>query len=117
MTTTETAGALGAAIVRVLRAGTLLAVVGIGLGYVLAAAADRPAPDGRSVIELIAGGGGDAMIGGGLLVLTLTPAVALATAAVVLARYGERRSALIGFIVVALLAGGFLVAAFIGRPS
>jgi hypothetical protein len=117
MRATAATGALGAAIVRVLRAGTLIAVVGIGVGYVLATAGDRPEPGGRPVTELIAAGGGDAMIGAGLLVLILTPAVALATAALVLARCGERRSALVGFLVVTLLAGGVLVGALIGPPS
>jgi hypothetical protein len=109
--------ALGPAIVRVLRLGTLAAVAGIGVGYLLGAIGGQPERSGRSVLELIMDGGGDALVAAGLLVLAVTPGVALATAAGVLARSGERQSALVAAGVVALLVLGFLAAAVLGATS
>jgi uncharacterized membrane protein len=107
---------LGSAIAIVLRAGALLAVAGIGVGFLLAFFDDAdigPSP----LLAMLRAGGADALIGAGMLVLTLTPAAALVAAAVALERAGERRRAAIAGAVLLLLVAGLVVAAVIQAPS
>ncbi|HEY8171097.1 MAG TPA: DUF1634 domain-containing protein [Candidatus Limnocylindria bacterium] len=107
---------LGRAIALVLRGGTILAVAGIGAGFLLAIFNDAevgPAP----LVTMLRAGGADALIGAGLLAMTLTPAAALVAAAVVLARTGERRRAIIACLVLLLLLVGLAAAALLQGPS
>ena len=101
----------------VLRWGTIVAVVAAGLGLAWALAAGASAQTDRSVLELIGDGGPDALIAIGLLALTLVPIAALAAAAVVFARAGERRSLLVTLGVLLLLLVSLLAAAFLGASG
>jgi hypothetical protein len=105
---------LGRTIAAVLRGGTIIAVLGIGAGFGLAILDGAGSPGPTPVIDAIRGGGPDALIGLGLLVLTLTPLVALAAAALILARSGELRPAGMAAVVVVLLAGSLALAAALG---
>jgi hypothetical protein len=92
----------------------LLAVLGIGAGYALALAGGPADPGGTPVVEAIGRGGPDALIGVGLIALTVTPLAALAAAALVLARAGERGPAAMAAFVALLLGGSLLLAAVLG---
>ncbi len=105
---------LGRTIATVLRAGTFLAVLGIGAGYALALAGGSSDPGSTPVVEAIGTGGPDALIGAGLIALTVTPLAALAAAAIIFARAGERRPAAMAGFVALLLGGSLLLAAVLG---
>jgi hypothetical protein len=113
--TPRDAPALGPPIAFTLRIGTVLAVVGIGAGYLLEAMPGE-ATNG-SVAALIAGGGAGALIGAGFLALTLTPLVAAAVAATLLARRGERGRAIAALLAFALLLASLIAAAVLGGTS
>jgi hypothetical protein len=106
---------LGPPIALTLRVGTLLAVAGIGIGYVLVALGGESASG--PIVELIAGGGAGAILGAGILALTLTPLVAVGVAAVVLARRGERGRALVALLAFGLLLSSLAAAALLGASS
>ena len=110
----DAGAALGRAIVTVLRAGSIVAVLGLAAGFGLALLDGSADPGGTPVIDAIRGGGPDALIGAGLLALTLTPPAALATAAIVLSRAGERRRAAVAGAVLVLLLGSLGLAALLG---
>jgi hypothetical protein len=105
---------LGRTIASVLRAGTVVALVLTAAGFLLGMLDGSAGPGPQPVIEGIGGGGPDALIGAGMLVLTLTPPAALAAAALVLYRAGERRRALAAGVVLLLLAGSLAVAVAVG---
>lgn len=105
------------AVATLLRIGTLTAVVAVGLGLAWALLTATPAATEMAVIELIARGGPDALIAIGLLALTLIPIAAVGTAAVVLARLGERRSLLVAAGVLALLVVSLVASAVIGASA
>ena len=105
---------LGPRIALVLRAGTLLAMAAIGAGWVAALFAGDEAPGPTPVVELIRALGADALIGIGLLGLTLIPVGALMVAVPPLARSGERSRALTAAGVLLLLGASLVVAAVIG---
>lgn len=109
---TDPRPALGPPIALTLRAGTLLAVAGIGVGYLLEAITGQDATG--TVVDLIGGGGAGALIGAGFLALTLTPPAALAVAAAVLARRGERSRALAATLAFALLLVSLIAAVIVG---
>jgi uncharacterized membrane protein len=100
-----------------LRLGTIVAVVAIGLGLAWAIAAGAPALPDRSVPELIGDGGPDAIIAVGLLALTLVPIVAIAAAASVFWRAGERRALAVTIVVLALLLFSLAASAFLGASG
>lgn len=108
---------LGSGIARVLRVGTLLAMAGIGVGYAAALFTGDDAPGPTPVIKLIGEWGADAVIGIGLLGLTLIPVAALIVAVPPLARAGERGRTLTAIAVLVLLAASLAVAAVIGAAS
>ncbi len=108
---------LGRTIAVVLRVGTVLAVAGIGAGFLLALFLDSPSPGSAPLIDMLGSGGPDALIGAGLLTLTLTPAAALVAAAVAFERNGERRRAILTVVVLALLLVSLAAAAFLAAPS
>jgi hypothetical protein len=111
--TSDPRPALGPPIALTLRVGTLLAVAGIGVGYLLEAITGEDATG--TVVDLLVGGGGaGALIGAGFLALTLTPLAALAVAATVLTRRGERGRALAATLAFALLLVSLITAAVVG---
>ena len=79
------------AVATVLRIGTVVSVVALGIGLAWSFAGGTAHPNG-SVLELISGGGPDALIAAGLLALTLVPIAMLVAVASVFARFGERRA-------------------------
>jgi hypothetical protein len=105
---------LGPAIATALRAGSLVAVIGIGAGFGLSLLDGSSAPGATPLIDAIRGGGSDALIGLGLLALTLTPPAALAVAAAVLYRAGEVRPAAVAVAALVLLLGSLALAALLG---
>ena len=109
------APALGPPIAFTLRAGTLVAVAGLAVGYLIEVVTGESASG--NVIELVSGGGAGAFIGAGFLVLTLTPLVALAVAAVVLIRRGERGRGLVAVLAFGLLLVSLVAAAVVGGSS
>lgn len=108
---------LGRRIAIVLRVGTLLAMAGIGVGWVAALFTGDEAPGPTPVVELIGALNADALIGIGLLGLTLIPVGALMVAVPPLARSGERSRALTAVGVLVLLGASLVVAAVIGRAG
>jgi uncharacterized membrane protein len=103
---------LGSGIAAVLRIGTLAAMAAVAVGYlVLLASGDEPAA--QPLLELLEGGGGGAVIGIGLLALTLLPAAVLAVAALGFHRRGERRYALVTLGVLGLLGAGLVAGALV----
>lgn len=105
---------LGDGIARVLRIGTLLAVGATAAGMIAALVSADPAPGHTPIVDLIGGGGADALISIGLLALTLIPVVALGVAVVAFARFGERSRAWTAAGVMILLVGSLVVAAILG---
>ena len=100
-----------------LRGGTIVAVVAIGLGLAWALVADTTAPTNLTVVELIAAGGPDALLAIGLLALTLVPIVALLAAAWVFARSGERRGLVVSVAVLVLLLVSLVASAALGASA
>jgi len=108
---------LGRGIAAVLRIGTVVAVVAIAGGLVIASVAGGPGPGPSALTELLRLGGGDAFIGAGMLALTLTPPAALVVAAFALRRAGERSRAVTAVAVFMLLIASLVAAALIGAAS
>ena len=100
-----------------LRGGTIVAVVAIGLGLAWALVADTTAPTNLTVVDLIAAGGPDALLAIGLLALTLVPIVALLAAAWVFARSGERRGLVVSVAVLVLLLVSLVASAALGASA
>jgi hypothetical protein len=113
----ERRGEIGRGIALVLRAGTMLAVAGIGAGALVVAAVGEDGPGPTAVVDMLRGGGADALIGAGILALTLTPPAALLVAAAGLARAGERSRAATAVLVLVLLLASLVAAALIGGTS
>lgn len=93
-----------------LRIGAITAVAVIGAGLAWAILDGRPARAGAQVLELLSGGGPDALIAWGLLLMTLVPIVALGVAVATFAAAGERRALRDASIVLALILGSVLIA-------
>lgn len=87
----------------VLRFGTLAAIAAVGIGYLLLLESGD-APGAQPLLELLREGGGGAVVGIGLLVLTLLPIGVLVVASVGFSRRGERRGLVVTLVVLALLA-------------
>jgi uncharacterized membrane protein len=98
---------LSGGIAAVLRIGTLAAMAAVAVGYLLLLASGDE-PGAQPLLELLGGGGGGAVIGIGLLALTLLPAAVLAVAALGFHRRGERRHALVALVVLGLLGAGLV---------
>ena len=99
-------------IAAVLRLGTLAAVVVIGIGYLMLLASGD-APGTQPLLELLPGGGGGAVVGIGLLGLTLLPVGVLAVAATGFWRRGERRELALSLLVLGLLVAGVVAGAVV----
>lgn len=100
----------------VLRVGTLIAIGIVVIGY--AAGLVNGVGDGqRPLVELLGGGGSPAIIGAGLLGLTLLPMGVLAAAGIGFARSGERGRLLTTMAVTALLVFSLVTAALLARAG
>ena len=74
-------------------------------------------PTNLTVVELIAGGGPDALVAVGLLALTLVPIATLAATASVFARWGERRGLVVTVAVLVLLVVSLVVSAVLAASA
>lgn len=100
---------LSGGIATVLRVGTGVTVGLIAVGYCVALAGNEEV-GAIPLSRLLAHGGGLALIGIGMLGLTVVPIVMLAVAAVGFRLVGERRSAVISALVAVLLVATLLAA-------
>jgi uncharacterized membrane protein len=99
-------------IAAVLRLGTLAAVVAIGIGYLMLLASGD-APGTQPLLELLPDGGGGAVVGIGLFVLTVLPVAVLGVAAIGFWRRGERREMALSLLVMTLLVAGAVAGAIV----
>ena len=106
---------LGRGIATVLRIGTMVAVVAIGIGYVALLATGKD-PGAQPLVQLVGEGGAQALLGLGLLSLTLIPALALAVAAAGFRQRGEQRRVATSLAVLALLLASLAVAFVLTPP-
>lgn len=107
----------GRGIAAILRVGTALAVLVIGIGFLIASMTGLPSEGRRPLTEFLLDGGPDTPVVAGLLALTLLPLVAAGHAARVFAVTGERRQLVTTLTVLALLVGSLVVAAVLGGTS
>ena len=103
-------------IATVLRIGTALTVGVIAAGYAVALTADQDSGP-QPVAEMVVDGGGVALIGIGMLGLTLIPVLVLAVAAHGFHRLGEGRSALVSVLVAGVLVAALGVALALGAAG
>jgi hypothetical protein len=115
VTTSSRRDLLRSGVAAILRLGTVVSIGAVAVGYVLTLASDERAAS-PSLIDLLAGGGGPAVIGIGLLGLTMIPAGVLVVAAIGFWRQGERRRVATALVLLALLLAS-LGAALIVTPS
>jgi hypothetical protein len=101
----------------ILRGGTIIAVVAIGLGLAWAVLTAAPTSTDQTVVELIGAGGADALIAAGLLALTLVPIGALAATAWVFAVLRERRAVVVTVAVLVLLLASLAASAVLGATA
>lgn len=101
---------LGAGIAAVLRIGTLVAIVAIGIGYLMLLAAGED-PGSPSLVDLVQGGGAPALIGLGMLGLTLLPVMVLGVALIGFQRLREQRLVVTSVVVLVLLIASLATAA------
>lgn len=106
-------GALRTGIAAMLRVGTVVAMGIIAGGYLLGIAASSMEGGGGPLLDQLAGGGPSAIVGAGLLALTLVPVGVVAVALLGFARSGERRLALTAAAVLTLLVASLAVAAIV----
>ena len=107
---------LGRGIAGVLRIGTLLAIAAVGIGY-LAILASGEEPGSPTLVNLLRGGGAPAVIGIGLLGLTMIPAGVLVVAAIGFWQQGERRRVATALVVLALLLASLGTALLVTPPG
>jgi uncharacterized protein DUF1634 len=105
---------LGQGIAAILRVGTVLAVLVIGIGFVVASMTGLPSRGGRPLTEYVTRSGPDAPIAVGLLGLTLLPIIVLVYAARWFAESGERDRLVTTLVVLGLLVASLVVAVLIG---
>jgi hypothetical protein len=110
-------GDLGRGIAAILRVGTALAILVIGIGFLIASMTGLPSRGARPLTDFFVDSGPDTQIAAGILALTLLPLIATAYAAWIFAADGERRQLVTTLAVLALLAGSLVVAAILGAPG
>ena len=110
-------GDLGRGIAAILRVGTALAILVIGIGFVIASMTGLPSQGARPLTDYFVDSGPDTQIAAGLFALTLLPLIATGYAAWAFAAAGERRQFVTTLVVLVLLAGSLAVAAILGAPS
>ncbi len=111
------AGELGRGIAAILRVGTIMAVLTIGVGFIVASMTGLPSRGGRPLTDYLTVPGPDAPVAVGLFALTLLPMIAIAYAARAFARSGERHRLVMSLVVLALLGASLVVAAAVGGAS
>jgi hypothetical protein len=105
---------LGEGIAAILRVGTILAVLVIGVGFLVASMTGLPSRGARPLTDYITRTGPDTPIAVGLVGLTLLPLIVLVYAARAFARSGERDQFITTVVVIALLATSLVVLVLIG---
>lgn len=110
-------GRLGQGIAAILRVGTVLAVLVVGIGFAVASMTGLPSKGARPLTDFIVDTGPDTPIAAGLFALTVLPLIAIGYAARIFAADGERRQLATTVVVLALLVGSLVVAAIVGAPS
>lgn len=106
---------MGRGMATVLRAGTLLAVAGVGIGLGWALIRGGEAAPAAPLLDVLARGGPEALIGAGMLVLTLTPLAALAVATAWMWRAGEQ--ATMATVTLVMLGASLVAAAVLTGAS
>ncbi len=91
-----------------LRTGTIVAMVAIGIGYVALLATGED-PGTVPLVQLVGEGGAQALLGLGLLGLTLIPTAAVAVAAAGFRQRGEQRLVVISLAVLSFLLASLAV--------
>jgi hypothetical protein len=109
--------ALGDGLAAILRVGTIVAVLTIAVGFIVASMTGLPSRGGRPLLNVVLGAGPDAPIAVGLLVLTFLPTVVIGFAAWHFERVGERWRAVMAVGVLLLLLAGLVLASIIGGAS
>ena len=107
---------LGPGIAAVLRVGTLVAMAAIGIGYVTILLTGED-PGAQPLLRLVRDGGAPALLGLGLLGLTLIPAIALGVAAAGFRQRGEDRRVATALSVLVLLLASLAVAVALTPPG
>jgi hypothetical protein len=107
---------LGAGIAELLRVGTLVAISAVGVGY-LAILASGEDPGSPSLVDLLRGGGAPALIGIGLLGLTMIPAGVLIVAAIGFWQQRERGRVATALVVLGLLLASLGTAIVVTPPG
>jgi uncharacterized membrane protein len=107
---------LGRGIAAVLRVGTLVTMAAIGIGYVTILLTGEK-PGAQPLLDLVGDGGAPALLGLGLLGLTLIPAVALGVAAAGFRQRGEDRRVATALAVLGLLLASLVVAVALAPPG
>jgi uncharacterized membrane protein len=107
-------GDLGRGIAAILRVGTIIAVLIIGIGFLVASMTGLPSKGSRPLTDFLVATGPDTPIATGLLALTMLPLIAIGYAARAFAADGERRQFATTLAVVTLLAASLVVAAVLG---
>jgi hypothetical protein len=105
---------LGEGIAAILRVGTILAVLVIGIGFLVASMTGLPSRGARPLTDYVTRTGPDTPIAIGLVGLTLLPLIVLVYAARAFARSGERERFVTTLAVIALLAASLVVSVVIG---
>ena len=100
----------------VFRAGTLISIATIAIGYVLHLAGDGEPERGSLLAQIVAGGPG-AIMAVGLFGLTLLPVGVVVALAVGFARGGERGRAILSVGVLVLLLASLATAALLAPPG
>ena len=107
---------LGRGIAAVLRVGTLVTMAAIGIGYVTILLIGED-PGAQPLVHLVGDGGAPALLGLGLLGLTLIPAASLGVAAAGFRERGEDRRVATALAVLALLLASMAVAVALTPPG
>jgi uncharacterized membrane protein len=105
---------LGEGIAAILRVGTILAVLVIGIGFLVASMTGLPSRGARPLTEYVTRTGPDTPIAIGLVGLTLLPLIVLVYAARAFAGSGERERLVTTLVVIGLLAASLVVSVLVG---
>ena len=108
---------LSAGIAATLRVGTMVAIGLVTTGYLASLVGGGAAAGDLPLVELIGAGGGETLLGLGLLSLTLIPVAVLVVAAAGFGLRHERRMRNLAMLAAAILVGSLVVALVVGRPA
>jgi hypothetical protein len=105
---------LGEGIAAILRVGTIVAVLVIGVGFLVASMTGLPSRGARPLTDYVIRTGPDTPIAIGLVTLTLIPLIVLVQAARGFARGGEHERLITTLVVLGLLVASLVVSFLIG---